>query len=140
MDSPPPPQNIDPHLRFLQKKKKERPTDQSRDFVLGTGWQKRALGLAENWHRGPVLWMWNVTSLVGKEPELGQKWSGTNYIVGFTSKHSPGPEAKTLERGWTFSLSSIKIWAGVGILKSLPEKRVTSMRLRVAERKSILPS
>lgn len=67
--------------------------------------------------------MWNVTSLVGKEPELGQKWSGTNYIVGLTSKHSPGPEAKTLERGWTLSLSSIKSRAGVGILASPSQRR-----------------
>ncbi len=80
-------------------------------------------GCAAPWHRRPVLGMWNVTSLVGKEPELVRKveWY-VLAIVGLTSMHSTGSGTKLLERGWTLSFSGVaqgeRCRVGVGILTS----------------------
>lgn len=49
-----------------------------------------------------VLGMWNVISLVVKEPEM--VWGVERYqldIVGLTSTHKTGSRTKFLKRGWT---------------------------------------
>ncbi|KAK0131118.1 Craniofacial development protein 2 [Merluccius polli] len=85
---------------------------------------------------------WNVTSLVGKEPELVFRLD----IVGLTSTHSKGSGTSLLERGWTLFHSGVatgeRRWAGVAILiaprlgacmlEFTPvDERVASLRLRV---------
>uniref|UniRef100_A0A669BVU6 Endonuclease/exonuclease/phosphatase domain-containing protein n=1 Tax=Oreochromis niloticus TaxID=8128 RepID=A0A669BVU6_ORENI len=93
---------------------------------------------------------WNVTSLVGKEPEIvcevQRYWLD---IVGLTSTHVLGSGKSLLERGWTLSQSRVtpgeRRRAGVGILISprlaagtlgfFPvDERVCFLRLRVGKR------
>ena len=55
---------------------------------------------------GPMLKLangtWNVTSLMGKEPELVREVERyQSDIVGLTSTHSSGSGTGLLERGWT---------------------------------------
>lgn len=68
-----------------------------------------------------VLGTWNVTFLVGKEPEL--VWEVERYLLdifGLTSIHSTGSGNNLLKRGWTPSHSGVALgerWsAGVGLL------------------------
>ena len=52
--------------------------------------------------------MWNVTSLVGKEPELVREVEKFRLdIVGLTSTHSKGSGTSLLERGWTLVHSGV---------------------------------
>ena len=97
-----------------------------------------------------ALGTWNVTSLVGKEPELVREvekfWLD---IVGLTSTHSKGSGTSLLERGWTLFHSGVATGerrrAGVAILiaprlgacmlEFTPvDERVASLRLRVGGR------
>ncbi|TWW76582.1 hypothetical protein D4764_13G0012440 [Takifugu flavidus] len=66
---------------------------------------------------------WNVTSLVGKEPELVREVEKFRLdIVGLTSTHSKGSGTSLLERGWTLYHSGVadveRQRAGVAILVS----------------------
>ena len=68
-----------------------------------------------------ALGTWNVTSLVGKEPELVRKVEKFRLdIVGLTSTHSKGSGTSLLERGWTLFHSGVATGerrrAGVAIL------------------------
>ncbi|TWW81502.1 hypothetical protein D4764_01G0013170 [Takifugu flavidus] len=93
---------------------------------------------------------WNVTSLVGKEPELEREVEKFRLaIVGLTSTHSKGSGTSLLERGWTLYHSGVadgeRRWAGVAILVAPQlsacileftpvDERVASLRLRVGGR------
>ncbi|KAK0156590.1 Craniofacial development protein 2 [Merluccius polli] len=97
-----------------------------------------------------ALGTWNVTSLVGKEPELVREVEKFRLdIVGLTSTHSKGSGTGLLERGWTLFHSGVatgeRRQAGVAILiaprhgASMLEftpvdERVASLRLRVGGR------
>ncbi|KAK0154053.1 Craniofacial development protein 2 [Merluccius polli] len=97
-----------------------------------------------------ALGTWNITSLVGKEPELVREVEKFRLdIVGLTSTHSKGSGTSLLERGWTLFHSGVATGerrrAGVAILiaprlgASMLEftpvdERVASLRLRVGER------
>ncbi|KAM4567520.1 craniofacial development protein 2-like isoform 1-T2 [Fundulus diaphanus] len=97
-----------------------------------------------------ALGTWNVTSLVGKEPELVREIERFRLeIVGLTSTHSSGSGTSLLERGWTFFHSGVapgeRRRAGVGILVaphfgactlgfSPVNERVASLRIRVGGR------
>nr|XP_054590348.1 uncharacterized protein LOC129154585 [Nothobranchius furzeri] len=97
-----------------------------------------------------ALGTWNVTSLVGKEPELVCEVERFRLdIVGLTSTHGSGSGTSFLERGWTFYHSGVapteRRRAGVGILVSphlgactlgfIPvNERVASLHLRVGGR------
>uniref|UniRef100_A0A8C6KS93 Endonuclease/exonuclease/phosphatase domain-containing protein n=1 Tax=Nothobranchius furzeri TaxID=105023 RepID=A0A8C6KS93_NOTFU len=97
-----------------------------------------------------ALGTWNVTSLVGKEPELVCEVERFRLdIVGLTSTHGSGSGTSFLERGWTFYHSGVapteRRRAGVGILVAphlgactlgfTPvNERVASLRLRVGGR------
>ena len=97
-----------------------------------------------------ALGTWNVTSLVGKEPELVCEAERFRLeIVGLTSTHGSGSGTSLLERGWTYFHSGVahgeRRQAGVGILVAphlgactlgfTPvNKRVASLRLRVGGR------
>nr|XP_054596344.1 craniofacial development protein 2-like [Nothobranchius furzeri]XP_054596345.1 craniofacial development protein 2-like [Nothobranchius furzeri] len=97
-----------------------------------------------------ALGTWNVTSLVGKEPELVCEVERFRLdIVGLTSTHGSGSGTSFLERGWTFYHSGVapteRRRAGVGILVAphlgactlgfTPvNERVASLRLRVRGR------
>ncbi|KAK0143577.1 ATP-binding cassette sub-family G member 8 [Merluccius polli] len=97
-----------------------------------------------------ALGTWNVTSLVGKEPELVREVEKFRLdIVGLTSTHSKGSGTSLLERGWTLFHSGVATGerrrAGVAILiaprlgASMLEftpvdERVASLRLRVGGR------
>ncbi len=60
------------------------------------------------WTRKLALGMWNVTSLVGKEPELVREVERYQLeIVGITSTHSLGSGTTLLERGWTLYFSGV---------------------------------
>ena len=104
---------------------------------------------------GPILQKlalgtWNVTSLVGKEPELVREVEKFRLdIVGLTSTHSKGSGTSLLERGWTLFHSGVATGerrrAGVAILiaprlgacmlEFTPvDERVASLRLRVGGR------
>uniref|UniRef100_A0A8C6LNK6 Endonuclease/exonuclease/phosphatase domain-containing protein n=1 Tax=Nothobranchius furzeri TaxID=105023 RepID=A0A8C6LNK6_NOTFU len=68
-----------------------------------------------------ALGTWNVTSLVGKEPELLCEVERFRLdIVRLTSMHGSGSGTSFLERGWTFYYSGVapteRCGAGVGIL------------------------
>uniref|UniRef100_UPI0037E775E1 G-protein coupled receptor 4-like n=1 Tax=Semicossyphus pulcher TaxID=241346 RepID=UPI0037E775E1 len=64
--------------------------------------------------------MWNVTSLVGKEPELVREVERYQLqIVGLTSTHSSGSGTNILERGWTLAFSGVaqvrvRVWEEFG--------------------------
>ncbi|TWW77322.1 hypothetical protein D4764_12G0007120 [Takifugu flavidus] len=75
-----------------------------------------------------ALGTWNVTSLVGKEPELVREVEKFRLdIVGLTSTHGKGSGTSLLERGWTLYHS--------GIADVYPvDQRVASLRLRVGGR------
>ncbi|TWW80939.1 hypothetical protein D4764_01G0007540 [Takifugu flavidus] len=93
---------------------------------------------------------WNVTSLVGKEPELVREVEKFRLdIVGLTSTHGKGSGTSLLERGWTLYHSGVadgeRRQAGVAILVAphlsacvlefTPvDERVASLRLRVGGR------
>lgn len=117
--------------------------------VSGGGQERRP------WRTDPrlprlAIGTWNVTSLVGKEPELVREVEKYRLdIVGLTSTHGLGSGTSLLERGWTLSQSGVapgeRRRAGVGILISprlaagtlgfFPvDERVCSLRLRVGER------
>ncbi|KAK0151078.1 Craniofacial development protein 2 [Merluccius polli] len=97
-----------------------------------------------------ALGTWNVTSLVGKEPELVREVEKFRLdIVGLTSTHSKGSGTSLLERGWTLFHSGVATGerrrAGVAILiaprlgASMLEftpvdERIASLRLRVGGR------
>ncbi|KAK0155246.1 Craniofacial development protein 2 [Merluccius polli] len=97
-----------------------------------------------------ALGTWNVTSLVGKKPELVRKVEKFRLdIVGLTSTHSKGSGTSLLERGWTLFHSGVATGerrrAGVAILIAprlgacmlvfTPvDERVASLRLRVGGR------
>ncbi|KAM4556221.1 craniofacial development protein 2-like [Fundulus diaphanus] len=97
-----------------------------------------------------ALGTWNVTSLVGKEPELVREVERFRLeIVGLTSTHRSGSGTSLLERGWTFFHSGVahgeRRRAGVGILVaphlcactlgfSPVNERVASLRIRVGGR------
>ncbi|TWW53877.1 R2DM Retrovirus-related Pol polyprotein from type II retrotransposable element [Takifugu flavidus] len=97
-----------------------------------------------------ALGTWNVTSLVGKEPELVCEVEKFRLdIVGLTSTHSKGSGTSLLERGWTLYHSGVangeRRWAGVAILVAPQlsacileftpvDERVASLRLRVGGR------
>ena len=97
-----------------------------------------------------ALGTWNVTSLVGKEPELVREVEKFRLdIVGLTSTHSKGSGTSPLERGWTLFHSGVgtgeRHRAGVAILiaprlgacmlEFTPiDERVASLRLRVGGR------
>ncbi|KAK0144267.1 hypothetical protein N1851_017353 [Merluccius polli] len=60
---------------------------------------------------------WNVTYLVGKEPELVRKVEKFRLdIVGLTSMHSKGSGTSLLERGWTLFHAGV----ATGVLESAP--------------------
>ncbi|TWW65506.1 R2DM Retrovirus-related Pol polyprotein from type II retrotransposable element [Takifugu flavidus] len=99
------------------------------------------------------IWLprtWNVTSLVGKEPELVREVEKFRLdIVGLTSTHGKGSGTSLLERGWTLYHSGVadgeRRRAGVAILVAprlsacvlefTPvDERVASLRLRVGGR------
>ncbi|TWW62301.1 hypothetical protein D4764_04G0009480 [Takifugu flavidus] len=68
-----------------------------------------------------ALVKWNVTSLMGKEPELVCDVEKFQLdLVGLTSTHSKGSETSLLERGWILYHSGVangaRRWAGVAIL------------------------
>ncbi|TWW81730.1 R2DM Retrovirus-related Pol polyprotein from type II retrotransposable element [Takifugu flavidus] len=97
-----------------------------------------------------ALGTWNVTSLVGKEPELVREVEKFRLdIVGLTSTHSKGSGTSLLERGWTLYHSGVadgeRRRAGVAILVAPQlsacvleftpvDERVASLRLRVGGR------
>ncbi|KAK0146684.1 Craniofacial development protein 2 [Merluccius polli] len=97
-----------------------------------------------------ALGTWNVTSLVGKEPELVREVEKFRLdIVGLTSTHSKGSGTSLLERGWTLFHSGVATGerrrAGVAILiaprlgacmlEFTPvDERVAFLRLRVGGR------
>nr|XP_057925644.1 craniofacial development protein 2-like [Doryrhamphus excisus] len=97
-----------------------------------------------------MLDVWNVTSLVGKEPELVREVEIFRLdIVGLTLTHSLGSGTKLLERGWTLFYSGVAAGerrrAGVGLLiaprlgasmlESAPvNERVISLHVRAGER------
>ncbi|TWW67270.1 hypothetical protein D4764_02G0003110 [Takifugu flavidus] len=112
------------------------------------------------WRQGPwrsdprlhklALGTWNVTSLVGKEPELVREVEKFRLdIVGLTSTHGKGSGTSHLERGWTLYHSGVadgeRRRAGVAILVAPQlsacileftpvDERVASLRLRVGGR------
>ncbi|KAK0155726.1 Retrovirus-related Pol polyprotein from type-1 retrotransposable element R2 [Merluccius polli] len=68
-----------------------------------------------------VLGTWNVTSLVGKEPELVREVEKFRLdIVGLTSTHSKGSGTSLLERGWTLFHSGVATDSLEGVLESAP--------------------
>ncbi|TWW53253.1 hypothetical protein D4764_0018200 [Takifugu flavidus] len=93
-----------------------------------------------------ALGTWNVTSLVGKEPELVREVEKFRLdIVGLTSTHGMGSGTSLLERGWTLYHSGVadgeRRRAGVAILVAPQlsacvleftpvDERVASLRLR----------
>jgi len=99
------------------------------------------------------LGTWNVTSLVGKEPELVREVERYQLdMVGLTSMHSTSSGTKLPERGWTLSFSGVaqgvRRQAGVGIFTSPRlsaavlefspvNERVVSMRLQVTGGKAL---
>ncbi|TWW78139.1 R2 Retrovirus-related Pol polyprotein from type I retrotransposable element [Takifugu flavidus] len=79
----------------------------------------------------------NVTSLVGKEPELVRDVEKFRLdIVGLTSMHSKGFGTSFLERGWTLyhSLYQLPMLSGCILEFTLVDERVASLRLRVGGR------
>ncbi|TWW71634.1 EARP-interacting protein [Takifugu flavidus] len=98
----------------------------------------------------PPAGTWNVTSLMGKEPELVREVEKFRLdIVGLTSTHSKGSGTSLLEGGWTLYHSGVadgeRRQAGVAILVApqlsacilefIPvDERVASLRLRVGGR------
>ncbi|TWW81711.1 hypothetical protein D4764_01G0015260 [Takifugu flavidus] len=93
---------------------------------------------------------WNVTSLMGKEPELVREVEKFRLdIVGLTSTHSKGSGTSLLERGWTLYHSGVangeRQRVGVAILVASQlsgcileftpvDERVAFLRLRVGVR------
>ncbi|KAK3537553.1 hypothetical protein QTP70_013786 [Hemibagrus guttatus] len=60
------------------------------------------------WTKNLVFGTWNVTSLVGKEPELVREVERYRLeIVGLASTHSLGSGTQLLERGWTLFFSGV---------------------------------
>ncbi|TWW81632.1 hypothetical protein D4764_01G0014470 [Takifugu flavidus] len=117
--------------------------------VLGSGRRQGP------WQSDPRLYKlalgtWNVTSLVGKEPELVREVEKFRLdIVGLTSTHSKGSGTSLLERGWTLYHSGVadgeRQRAGVAILVApqlsacileftTVDERVASLHLRVGGR------
>ena len=136
------------------------PPPWSQAWGWGSGASAWWPGTAQNNDMGPpsrgprllklALGTWNVTSLVGKEPELVREvekfWLD---IVSLTSTHSKGSGTSLLERGWTLFHSGVatgeRCRAGVAIfiaprlgacmLEFTPvDERVASLRLRVGGR------
>lgn len=78
-------------------------------------WTKKDLGdlqpwgfIGSSWHHRLVLGMWNITSLVGKEPELVLEVKRYKLdIVVLISTNSTGSGSNLLEKGWTFSFSRV---------------------------------
>ena len=100
-----------------------------------------------------TLGTWNLTTLMGKEPELVCEMERYQLdLVGLTSTHSKGSGTKVLDKGWTLFFSGVaqgvRAQAGVGILTSprlssatlefTPvDERVASLRLRVGGGKTL---
>ncbi len=85
------------------------------------GSQRQGPQRPDLWTRKLALGMWNVTSLVGKEPELVREVEKYRLeIVGITSSHSLGSGTTLLERGWTLYYSGVahgeRRRAGVGLV------------------------
>ncbi|TWW53161.1 Nucleotide-binding oligomerization domain-containing protein 2 [Takifugu flavidus] len=88
--------------------------------VLGSGRRQGPWRSDPRLHK-LALGTWNVTSLVGKEPELVREVEKFRIdIVGLTSTHSKGSGTSLLERGWTLYHSGVadgeRRRAGVAIL------------------------
>ncbi|KAK0148964.1 Craniofacial development protein 2 [Merluccius polli] len=87
----------------------------------------KGVGCSASWaaaEGGDLGGTWNVTSLVGKEPELVREVEKFRLdIVGLTSTHSKGSGTSLLERGWTLFHSGVAT-----------DERVASLRLRVGGR------
>ena len=90
-----------------------------------------------------ALGTWNVTSLLGKEPELVREAERFRLnIVRLTSTHGLGSGTSPLESGWTLFHSGVargeRRRAGVGILIALGftpvDERVAFLRLLVGGR------
>ncbi|CAG6007068.1 unnamed protein product [Menidia menidia] len=77
------------------------------------GRAKRFGCIVHPWRTDPrlqklALGTWNVTSLVGKEPEL--VWEAERFrldVVGLASTHSSGSGTSLLETGWTLCYSGV---------------------------------
>ena len=87
---------------------------------LGGG-RRRGPWRSDPWLQKLALGKWNVTSLVGKEPELVREVEKFRLdIVGLTSTHRKGSGTSLLERGWTLFHSGVATGerrrAGVAIL------------------------
>lgn len=68
-----------------------------------------------------ALGMWNVTTLVGKEPEVVREVGRSQLdIVGLTSTHGLGSGASLFKKGWTLFHSGVAHGAihqaGLGII------------------------
>jgi len=105
------------------------------------GRQRQGPGRADPRHRRLVLGTWNVTSLVGKEPEPELVREVEREVeryqldmVGLTSTNSTGSGTKLLERGWTLSFPGVAQGvrcqlSGAVLQFSSVNERVASMRL-----------
>ena len=76
---------------------------------------------SDPWSLKLTIGTWNVTSLMGKEPELVREVERYRLeIVGLTSTHSSGSGTSLLERGWTLFYAGVapgeRRRAGVGLL------------------------
>ncbi|TWW80607.1 R2 Retrovirus-related Pol polyprotein from type I retrotransposable element [Takifugu flavidus] len=75
--------------------------------VLGSS-QRQGPWLSDPRLHKLALGTWNVTSLVGKEPELVREVEKFRLdIVGLTSTHGKGSGTSLLERGWTLYHSGV---------------------------------
>ncbi|TWW59135.1 hypothetical protein D4764_06G0006650 [Takifugu flavidus] len=88
--------------------------------ILGTGRRQGPWRSDPRLHK-LALGTWNVTSLVGKEPELVREVEKFRLdIVGLTSTHGKGSGTSLLERGWNLYHSGVadgeRRRAGVAIL------------------------
>ncbi|TWW80198.1 hypothetical protein D4764_01G0000130 [Takifugu flavidus] len=82
------------------------------------GEERRGEETMTQWGDRGLSGTWNVTSLVGKEPELVREVEKFRLdIVGLTSTHSKGSGTSLLERGWTLYHSGV---ADEGVLESAP--------------------
>ena len=111
------------------------------------GSDTRGVGRTAPGRQRLTLGTWNVTTLVGKEPDLVREVERYGLdLVGLTSTHSKGSGTKVLDKGYSLFFSGVaqgvRAQAGVGILTSprlssctlefTPvDKRVASLRLRV---------
>ena len=86
---------------------------------------------------------WNVTSLVGKEPELVHDIERYHLdIVRLTSMHI-GSGTNLHERGWTLFYSGIaqgkRQWVGVGLLIA-PQCKACALRFSLVDERIYTPA